>query len=178
MADPGEGPGPAPPPLFLDQTEARKAEKIIFLRPGPSPYLSVWMTVPRPPFIWRCGSATVSMYNTSAWFVLEDPTMKVVGPSIWNCLCPSSLYSCWNENSISKLSINQYYVFPTSEGTTRQEFNQTSTALSTKQLPRQLWNVQFPYSTGVPLSIHSGNAKETKWMPDLTYIPLTLSVCF
>ena len=137
------------------------------------------MTVPPPPYleVWirHClYFNTVSMYNTSAWFVLEDPTMKVVGPSIWNCLCPSSLYSCWNENSISKLSINQYYVFPTSEGTTRQEFNQTSTALSTKQLPRQLWNVQFPYSTGVPLSIHSGNGKETKWMSDLTYIPITV----
>ena len=43
VADPGEGPGPAPPPLFLDQTEARKAEKIIFLglapplNPNPNP---------------------------------------------------------------------------------------------------------------------------------------------
>ena len=47
VADPGEGPGgPGPSPLILDQTEARRAENIIFLRPGPSPYLSVWMTVP------------------------------------------------------------------------------------------------------------------------------------
>ena len=42
MADPGEGPGgggggaPPPPPLFLDQTEAQRAEKY-FWRPGPSP---------------------------------------------------------------------------------------------------------------------------------------------
>ena len=43
-------------------------------------------------------------------------------------------------NSISNLSINQYYVFPTSEGTTRQEFNQASMDLSTKQLPRELSN--------------------------------------
>ena len=40
MADPGEGPGgcrppPPPPRLFLDQTEARRAEKF-FWRPGPS----------------------------------------------------------------------------------------------------------------------------------------------
>ena len=29
MVDPGEGPGePGPPPLFLNQTEARRAEKI------------------------------------------------------------------------------------------------------------------------------------------------------
>ena len=48
MADPGEGPGgPAPPPLFLDQTEARGAEKIFF--GDPPPYLRVWMTPP-PPF--------------------------------------------------------------------------------------------------------------------------------
>ena len=35
-------------PLFLDQTEVRKAEKK-FWRPGlPSPYLRVWMTTPPP----------------------------------------------------------------------------------------------------------------------------------
>ena len=42
VMDPGEGPGgqPPPPPLFLDQTETRRAEKI-FLSPGtPSPLLS------------------------------------------------------------------------------------------------------------------------------------------
>ena len=39
VADPGEGPGGASPPspLFLDQTEARRAEKD---RP---PYLKVWI---------------------------------------------------------------------------------------------------------------------------------------
>ena len=49
-------PPPPPPsplrhsPLFLDQTEVRKAEKK-FWRPGlPSPYLRVWMTTPLPPF--------------------------------------------------------------------------------------------------------------------------------
>ena len=45
MADPGEGPGglPTPPSLFLDQTEARRAEKKM-LRLGPPPLLIVWMT--------------------------------------------------------------------------------------------------------------------------------------
>ena len=58
VADPGEGPGGrGPSPLFLDQTEAQRPEKIIFLRPGPSPYLSVWMSVPS--FIRRSGSATL-----------------------------------------------------------------------------------------------------------------------
>ena len=40
-------PPPPPPPLFLEQTEARRAEKH-FLKPLP-PYLRVWMTIPPPP---------------------------------------------------------------------------------------------------------------------------------
>ena len=46
-----EGPrgGPShPSPLFLDQTEARRAEKN-FLEDRTSPYLRVWMTAPPPP---------------------------------------------------------------------------------------------------------------------------------
>ena len=35
-------------PLFLDQNEARRAEKK-FLMPPPPPYLRVWMTVRPPP---------------------------------------------------------------------------------------------------------------------------------
>ena len=39
MADPGEGPGGPAPPLFLDQTEARGAEKKCFGdRPPPPPF--------------------------------------------------------------------------------------------------------------------------------------------
>ena len=54
MADPGEGPGgpDPPPPLFLDQTEARRVEKYFFSKTalassqglddrGPR-YLEVW----------------------------------------------------------------------------------------------------------------------------------------
>ena len=44
------------PLLFLDQTEARRAEKS-FWRPPPSPYLRVWMTTP-PPLISRSGYGT------------------------------------------------------------------------------------------------------------------------
>ena len=49
-----EGAGePAPPsPLFLDQTEARRAEKKLF-GDHPPPYLRVWMTPPPLPLIWR-----------------------------------------------------------------------------------------------------------------------------
>ena len=58
VADPGEGPGARgrgggrggtrASPLFLDQTEVRRAEKI-FLRLLPPPFLRVWMTSsPRP----------------------------------------------------------------------------------------------------------------------------------
>ena len=47
VVDPGEGPGRArPPPLFLDQTEARRAEKNCFGDQTPPPYLWVLMTGP------------------------------------------------------------------------------------------------------------------------------------
>ena len=48
VADLGEGPGGPGLPLFLDQTETRRAEKNFFSRPPPSPYLRVWMTAPPP----------------------------------------------------------------------------------------------------------------------------------
>ena len=51
MVDPGEGPGRAEAPLFLDQTEARRAEIKFMLTavsppPPPTSYLRVWMTEP------------------------------------------------------------------------------------------------------------------------------------
>ena len=48
MADPGEEPGRAEAPLFLDQTKARRAE-IKFMETASPPlpsYLRVWMTEP------------------------------------------------------------------------------------------------------------------------------------
>ena len=46
----------APPPLFLDETEARRAEKF-FLRLPPLVSGSGWTPLP-PPLIWRYGFAT------------------------------------------------------------------------------------------------------------------------
>ena len=42
----GGGPGP---PLFLNQTEARRAQKNFFGDRLPPPFLRVWMTGPPPP---------------------------------------------------------------------------------------------------------------------------------
>ena len=48
--DPGVGPGgPGPSSLFLDQTEAQRAKKFLFLILH-LPFLRVWMTPP-PPFL-------------------------------------------------------------------------------------------------------------------------------
>ena len=52
MADPGKGPGGpgAPPPLFLDQNEVRKAETIFFFwGGGAGPLLSLGRDDPPPP---------------------------------------------------------------------------------------------------------------------------------
>ena len=43
----GRGPG-GPPPLFPDQTEARRVEKNFFGDQHPPPYLRVWMTASLP----------------------------------------------------------------------------------------------------------------------------------
>ena len=40
--------GPPPPPLFLEQNEVRRAEKMFFAD-WASPFLRVWMTCPPPP---------------------------------------------------------------------------------------------------------------------------------
>ena len=47
-----------PPPLFLDQNEARRAAKSFFVAGPTPPYLRVWMTAPPPPLISGSGSAT------------------------------------------------------------------------------------------------------------------------
>ena len=57
----GRDPGGAGHPLFLDQTETRKAEKFFLETGSPLPHLRVWRTwtPPPPPIISRSGSGTV-----------------------------------------------------------------------------------------------------------------------
>ena len=58
MGDPGEN-----PPLFLDQTEAQRAEKKFF-QDHPPLYPRVWITAPPPPplpLIRRSESTTASL---------------------------------------------------------------------------------------------------------------------
>jgi len=44
VVDPGEEPGGADPSFFLDQTEARRAEKSFLIPPSPAPSdLKVWI---------------------------------------------------------------------------------------------------------------------------------------
>ena len=62
VAYPGEGPG-GRSPLFLEKTEARRAEKK-FWSPPPSPYLRFW-TTGLPPLISRSGSGTATAFKLS-----------------------------------------------------------------------------------------------------------------
>ena len=77
----GRDPGSPASRLFLDQTEARRAEKI-FLRPGPPlPYLRVWMT-PLPPYlkVWirHCGVGLVC-YTAVFSVVTQCPSPPLKG---------------------------------------------------------------------------------------------------
>ena len=58
-----QGPGVRAPPLLLDQTEDRRAEKT-FWGDLPSPYLRVWMTAPL--LISRSGSGTACNHQSTA----------------------------------------------------------------------------------------------------------------
>ena len=77
----GRGQGDVPPPLFLDQTEARGAEKNFFGDPPP-PYLRVWMTP--PPF--SEGLDPPLKYNEIRIEILEEafpiPHLSQVGKKL------------------------------------------------------------------------------------------------
>ena len=82
VADPGEGPGGPGPPLFLHQTEARRAEKNFF-ETGPLLLSgSGWPDPPPPPpLIWRSGSATEDYRLLRDWetnFVAVDCSNELI----------------------------------------------------------------------------------------------------
>ena len=89
VADPGEGPGKPtlPPPLLIDQTEARRAEKIFFGDRPPSPYLRVWMDAfPRPSYLkvwikywyrWSYGSLVPKVFETGLGSLELDTSMPL-----------------------------------------------------------------------------------------------------
>ena len=60
-----------PPPLILDQTEARRAKKIFFLETGPPAFVRVWMTG-HPPL-----SEGLDLRLNCIWFItFLSPSMK------------------------------------------------------------------------------------------------------
>ena len=92
VADPGRGPG-GPPPLFLDQNEARRAGKKCFWGQPPPPLNSGsgWpSSLPLHPLIWRSGSATEVEFLTVGWrriFILIAILLKK---------CASHRFLHWN----------------------------------------------------------------------------------
>ena len=77
VAEPGEGPlGPGPSPLFLDQTEAQRTEKLFFGEPPPplTPRLSKGLDDRTPALISRSGFGTAKnmspLQNNILYFLL------------------------------------------------------------------------------------------------------------
>ena len=89
VADPGEGPRePAPlspPPLFLDQNEARRAEKKSF-GDRAAPFVRVWMT--GAPLISRSRPGTDFLHVRGLWFCLFYMSLLVP-------LCSLCLVCIW-----------------------------------------------------------------------------------
>ena len=65
------GPGGAPPPLFLEQTVARKTEKKFFGHRGPPSYLRVWMTAPPPTPLSQSLDPALHLSKTSKRFPVK-----------------------------------------------------------------------------------------------------------
>ena len=130
MADLGKGHGvPALPALFLDQTEAQRAENISLGDRSP-PYLRVWMNAPPPsllserldpPLLWtgstvdhwelrsgvnglgsRCGRATIKLSSSS--YLTSSFTYLVPGKTLSKA---SIIFQYGNFHSMNK-AFNSY----------------------------------------------------------------------
>ena len=103
-----------PPPLtlFLDQNEARRAEKIFFLRRGPALISgSGWPAPPPTPLIWRSGSANALSKLKKNWAVPPLLACKIfsrffrsLGRAPWNSFSnfswqkiPCTFYAPWSK---------------------------------------------------------------------------------
>ena len=96
VADPGEGSAePGPSPLFLEQTEAQRAEKVLFGdHPSPPPpYLRVWMTPPPYLKVW--------IRHCEKSFTFTFPTLCVHHAFLYISL-PSLHYSSRRENAYQR----------------------------------------------------------------------------
>ena len=92
MADPGEGPGGPAPPYFLDQTEARRAEKF-FSENQASPLFKGLDDHPSPtspPLISRSGSGTD--FNVSDCSTLSTLFSTCQALKAWFGLSRMNLY--------------------------------------------------------------------------------------
>ena len=102
------GGGGAWPPLFLDQTEARRAEKIFFFRPGPP--LSQGLD-DRPPLSEGLMTFDIANLNCSCWtvelvFLSIDANWHFL---LWFCGIQSQwlhLNSCYNSYIATKNDCN------------------------------------------------------------------------
>ena len=104
------GPGSPPPTLFLDQNEARRAEKIFFWRRGPALISgSGWPAPPPTLLIWRSGSANALSKLKKNWAVPPLLACKIfsrffrsLGRAPWNSFSnfswkkiPCTFYAPW-----------------------------------------------------------------------------------
>lgn len=98
VADPGEGSGP---PLFLDKTEARRAQNL-FWRPvqPPPPYLRVGMT--RPALILRSRSSTA---------IIEHYDQKLKKKDLYHFSTIPKLSYIFTSLSVARKPIQQYTTY-------------------------------------------------------------------
>ena len=79
VADLGEGPGGPPPLSFLDQNEARRAEKKIFVAAPPPPPLSQGVEE----YIFRCAQGPYCRLPLSLETIMTNQ-LRTEGIILWN----------------------------------------------------------------------------------------------